>query len=79
MNFREWPPKRLILLSAGWIFAVLALLAFLLFRMVSAAETGGGTGAVSLGILEFATLLLGPPLLLWLLWLVLRRRPAAGR
>ena len=74
MDFREWPPRRILLLSVGWIFVILALLALLLFRMVSAAEGGGGVGAVSVGILESATLLFGPPLLLWLLWLVLRRR-----
>jgi hypothetical protein len=79
MDFREWPPRRILLLSVVWILAIRALSAFLLFRMVSAAEAGGGVGAFSLGILESATVLLGPPLLLWLLWLILRRRPAASQ
>jgi hypothetical protein len=77
MDFREWPPRRILLMSVGWVVAILALLVGLLFRIASVAEAehGGGVGAFSLGLLEFAAFLLGPPLLLWFFWLVLRRRP----
>jgi hypothetical protein len=76
MDFREWPPRRIFLLSVGWVFAILALFVWLVSRMSSAAgdELGGGVGAVSFGLFESAALLFGPPLLLWCLWLALRRR-----
>jgi hypothetical protein len=76
MDFREWPSRRILLLSAGWIFAILALFVWLFSRMASVAESelGGGVGAVSFGLFESAALLFGPPLLLWGLWLALRRR-----
>src|SRR5215210_212571 len=42
MNFREWPPKRrILLLSVGWIFAVLVVLVWLLARMASVAADQG--------------------------------------
>lgn len=75
MDFQEWPLRRILLLSAGWIFAVLALLVGLLAMAPSMAEAelSGGVGAFSIGLYECVTLLLGPPLVLWFLWLVLRR------
>ena len=74
MSFREWPLRRILLLSVGWIFASLLLLAWLIFRMLSVPEVElSGTGAVSFGLYEAATVLFGPPLLLWLSWLVSRR------
>ena len=76
MDFREWPPRRILLLSISW-FVSLALLAWLLLRIpsVAEAELSGGVGAFSIGLFEFAAFLLGPPLLLWVIWLVLRRQP----
>lgn len=78
MEFRDWPSKRIVLLSVGWLLTVFLVLAFLVYRSVSAAALSGGAGAVSVSLLESATLLLGPPLLLWFFWLVLRRRPEAS-
>lgn len=74
MAFREWPPSRILLLSIGWIFAIFALLGWLFFTSVAEAERSGGVGAFSFALGESATLLLGPPLLLWVLWRSLRRR-----
>lgn len=74
MDFREWPLRRILLLSAGWIFAVFALLVWSLSRSLAEAELNGGVGAFSIRLHECATLLLGPPLVLWFLWLILRRR-----
>ena len=79
MSVREGPLKRILLLSFGWILAMLALLAWRVSRMPSLAdlEAGGGVGSVSFGLHESAILLLGPPLLLWCLWMILRRRPTS--
>jgi hypothetical protein len=78
MGFREWPARRILLLAGGWIIAILALLALLVFGVfVASLDTGsGGVGATSAGVLELLVVLFGPPLVLVLLWLVLRRRAA---
>lgn len=68
MAFREWPPNRILLLSIGWIFAIFALLVWLFSTSVAQVELNG--------LLELVTLLIGPPLFLWVLWLSLKRRSA---
>jgi hypothetical protein len=74
MNLREWPLSRIVFLSISWVLVTLLLLAWLLSKMpsVAEAELSGGVGAFSIGLFESATLLLGPPLLLWFFWLILR-------
>lgn len=76
MDFRRWPFRRILLLSIGWILATLLLLGWWLSRMPSMAEAelSGGVGAFSIGLWELATLALGPPLLLFLVWLALHRK-----
>jgi Na+/proline symporter len=73
MGFSEWPARRILLLSGGWIVAYLTLLAWQLFRAISATGSGG-IGATSVGLLELVAIPFGPPLVFGLLWLVLRRR-----
>lgn len=78
MRFREWPARRILLLSVGWIVAILALPAWQVFKAFAAIRvTGsGGVGAVSVGLLElleFVAILFCPPLAFGFLWLVLRR------
>ena len=76
MSFREWPGSRIVFLSIGWVLACLAFWYWLMSKLMSEMiERSPGIGAVSMSLLEPVAVLFGPPLVLGLLWLALRRRP----
>jgi len=72
MNIGAWSAVRVALVAALWPILVLAFVAFQLFRLSSR----HGAVFASAGILEAVLLLFGPPLVLVLVWLVLRSRAA---
>lgn len=78
MNVGTWSFGTVLLVSALWValdVAVVALVLFLTMRRPMGSTGSGGIGAVSgsLGILSAAAFLLGPPILLTLIWFLLRR------
>jgi hypothetical protein len=74
----EWSFARLIIVSIAWVSLVVTwqvLRFYLLFRQMRAESAGsgsGGIGAVSVGMFGIASVLFGPPILLLIVWLVLR-------
>jgi hypothetical protein len=75
---QSWSLARVLLLSGAWILLCLvAAVAWLAVRLgiFSAASAGsGGIGAVSIGINVLLAILVGPPIMLIVLWLVARWR-----
>ena len=78
LNLSEWSLPRVSMIAVGWIILVVGwqvLQFYLLFRRmrVESGETGsGGIGAVSVGLFGVAAVLFGPPIVLLLVWGVLR-------
>ncbi len=72
MSFRDWPASRIVLLSVAWVVLTVAVLAWWTLRRLRHVDSQG-IAAISGGIFEPALVLFGPPLLLFLLWLALRR------
>jgi hypothetical protein len=75
MSFPEWSATRIVLLSVAWVVSSLALLGWRTSRLLRdfSAKTGSGIVAISGGIFETAAVLFGPPLLLAVLWFIVRR------
>ena len=80
LNLSEWSLARVVIVSVAWLFLVAGcqvLRFYLLFRRMQP-ESGrigsGGIGAVStsIGISGIVSVLFGPPILLLVVWLVLR-------
>jgi hypothetical protein len=75
LNLSEWSFARVLMVAVAWLILVVGwevLQFYLLYRRMRA-ESGmgsGGIGAVSSGIA--IPLLFGPPILLLLVWVVLR-------
>ena len=74
MSLREWSASRVLWLSLAWVIIALGLFIWLVSHVAAAqVQNGNGIGAVSFGIAELLALVAGPPLLLVLLWYLLRR------
>lgn len=77
-TLREWSFARVFIVSIAWVILVVGwqvLQFYLLFRRMraeSAASGSGGIGAVSVGMFGITSVLFGPPILLLVVWLVLR-------
>lgn len=78
LSLSEWSFARVLLVSISWVLLVVgwqALRFYLLFRQMRTESGGigsGGIGAVSVGISGVVSVLFGPPILLLLVWLVLK-------
>ena len=78
LNISEWSFARVLMASVAWLILVVGwqvLQFYFLFRRmrVESGETGsGGIGAVSVGLFGVAAVLFGPPIVLLLVWGVLR-------
>ena len=70
MNLRTWHLHHVLFLGAAW---VLLLVLIFVIRSWSFARQHPTLFSVSFGIAETALLLFGPPLLLLLAWLLVRR------
>jgi hypothetical protein len=75
MSFPEWPATRIFLVSIGWVIFSSVLLAWRAGRLLRdfSAKTGSDIVAISGGILEPTMILFGPPLVLIVLWHIVRR------
>jgi len=77
-NLGEWSFARVFIVSVAWVFLIAGwqvLQFYLLFHRMRAESAGtgsGGIGAVSVGLFGVVVALLGPPILLVVVWLVLR-------
>ena len=71
MSFAQWPARRLLLLGIGW--AILAVASFIWRGLTMLPDPPGGVAAVSFALWPLAFVALGPPLVLVLAWLVVRR------
>ena len=72
VNLSEWSFARVLLVSVAWIILVVGwqiLQIYLLFRRMR--SESNGIGAVSFGISGPVSILIGPPVLLLVVWLVL--------
>ena len=78
LNLGEWSFARVLMVGVAWIILVVGWQVFqfyLLYRRMRVESEGvgsGGIGAVSGGIA--VPVLFGPPILLLIVWLVLRYR-----
>ena len=78
LNVSEWSFARVLIVSIAWMILVVGwqvLQFYLIFRRMRAdsSVTGsGGIGAVSVGLFGVVSVVLGPPILLLVVWLVLR-------
>jgi hypothetical protein len=73
LNLSDWSFARVVLVGAAWIALAVGwqvLQFYLLFRRMRAES--GGIGAVSIGLFGIVPVLFGPPILLLVVWLVLR-------
>jgi len=75
----RWSFARVALVSALWVVLNVALIAaaiYIWFRWQTRRTGSGGIGAVSVGVepLLLMFYLFGPPILLIVIWFVLRRR-----
>jgi hypothetical protein len=76
MNIREWSLGRVVLVSVLWALGVLLLTgwrAFSAFRGVSSSGGIVGVSAGTLDLLKLAAVILVPPLVLVVAWVVQRR------
>ena len=77
MRFRDWPARRLVLLSLAWVVLSVGAFVWRISKELDkfAARSGSEIGAVAVsgGIAEIVVLLFGPPLLLLALWLAMKR------
>jgi hypothetical protein len=71
VSISQWPARRLLLLGIGW--AILAFAWFIWRGLTMLPDPPGGVAAVSFGLWPLAYVALGPPLVLVLVWLVVRR------
>jgi hypothetical protein len=69
MNIGAWSAVRVTVVAIAWPIAILVLAASLLTWLASRQNAA----FVSAGILEGLAILFGPPVLLVLVWLILRR------
>jgi hypothetical protein len=70
MHLGEWPALRVLLVGMAWPLVILAYVAFRLARLSSRGPVFASTGIGGL------ILLIGPPLVLVVVWLILKWRPA---
>ena len=78
LHLSEWSFAQVLIVSIAWVILVVGwqvLRFYLIFRRMRAESrvTGsGGIGAVSVGLFGVVFVALGPPVLLLVVWLVLR-------
>ena len=73
---RHWSFARVLVVSGTWFILGLAAWLYFTFRVFwDVSEESGGIGAVSVGIsLPWLAILLVPPIVLVVVWLIARRR-----
>jgi hypothetical protein len=76
LKLSDWSLGRVLLLSAVWLLITLALICWQAYRQFAALQNEAqksGVFAIAFSIPGVAVLLLGPPLVLVLLWCVTHR------